>query len=50
MNQQHFFKSAKWVGAPERAGESFAVLRGHFKAENAEKVSLNVIGLGFFKC
>ena len=50
MNQQHFFKNAKWVGAKERTAEDFAVLRGHFTVEKAEKVSLNVLGLGFFKC
>jgi len=50
MNQEHFFKNAKWVGAKERTAEDFAVLRGHFTAEKSDKVSLNVLGLGFFKC
>lgn len=50
MNMEYFFKDAKWVGSPERTNKTFSVIRGHFNADGAEKVSLNVIGLGFFKC
>ncbi len=50
MNQEYFFKSAKWVGTPDRTGESFAILRGHFEIEGEKAVKLNVLGLGFFKC
>ena len=50
MTQEHFFGNAKWVGASERTHNTFSVLRGHFKVKSANKVSLNVLGLGFFKC
>lgn len=50
MTQEYFFKNAKWVGAPERTSETFSVLRGHFNADGACKATLNVLGLGFFKC
>ena len=50
MTQQDFFKNAKWVGAPERTTETFSVLRGYFEVADAESVSLNILGLGFFKC
>ncbi|MBP3445922.1 MAG: family 78 glycoside hydrolase catalytic domain [Clostridia bacterium] len=50
MKQEHFFHNAKWVGAAQRTAESFAVLRGYFDINSAKKVSLNVLGLGFFKC
>lgn len=50
MTQEYFFKSAKWVGAPERMPETFSVLRGHFNADGANRAKLNVLGLGFFKC
>ncbi|MBQ8341973.1 MAG: family 78 glycoside hydrolase catalytic domain [Clostridia bacterium] len=50
MTQQHFFKSAKWVGSARREAATFSVLRGHFHANAGERVSLNVLGLGFFKC
>ena len=50
MTQEYFFKSALWVGAAEREPESFSVLRGRFTAKKACKVSLNILGLGFFKC
>lgn len=50
MNQQHFFKNAKWIGAKERKTDSFSVIRGYFDISDTQKVSLNILGLGFFKC
>ncbi len=50
MKQEYFFHNAKWVGAECRTAKSFAVLRGYFDVESVQKVSLNVLGLGFFKC
>lgn len=50
MTQQDFFQNAKWVCLKENGNQKFAVLRGKFHIDNAEKVSLNIIGLGFFKC
>lgn len=50
MTQEHFFHNAKWVGAENRTAESFAVLRGYFDIDSPADVTLNVLGLGFFKC
>ncbi len=50
MNREHFFKTAKWVGASERTEKTFSVLRGRFTAEHFDRVSLHILGLGFFKC
>lgn len=50
MTQETFFGNAKWVGSRERTEKSFAVLRGHFTVNAPDKVLLNVLGLGFFKC
>lgn len=50
MRQEQFFHSAKWVGAAERTAATFSVLRGHFTADGACRVTVNVVGLGFFKC
>lgn len=50
MTQEHFFHHAQWVGAKERTAESFSVLRGYFHVDSAEKVTINILGLGFFKC
>lgn len=50
MTQENFFGNAKWVGAPEREASSFSVLRGRFFASEPRRVTLNVLGLGFFKC
>ncbi len=50
MTQEHFFKNAKWVGAKKRTSKTFSVLRGMFELDAVEKVSLNILGLGFFKC
>lgn len=50
MTQEYYFGSAKWVGASERTANTFSVLRGRFNAKAGERVSLNILGLGFFKC
>lgn len=50
MKQDFYFKKALWIGADKRTTEAFSVLRGYFKAVDAEKVTLRVLGLGFFKC
>lgn len=50
MTQEYFFKNAKWVGNANATTSTFSVLRGKFSIENVKKVSLNVLGLGFFKC
>ena len=50
MTQEYFFQNAVWVGAEKREPEGFSVLRGHFTVEEIKKVSLNILGLGFFKC
>ena len=50
MKQEYFFSDAKWIGAENRTAEGFSVIRSHFNAENPEKATLNILGLGFFKC
>ncbi len=50
MKQSDFFKSAKWIGAKNRTAESFCVIRGHFEVDCVTKATLNILGLGFFKC
>ena len=50
MTQAFFFKNAKWVGAAQRTAKTFSVLRGHFNADGVRKATLQVLGLGFFKC
>jgi hypothetical protein len=50
MEGSYFFKNAAWVGKAERTPGTFAVLRGHFNISAIRKVTLNVLGLGFFKC
>ena len=50
MNQEYFFKNAKWVGAKERTPKTFSVLRCRFELEDFKNVNLNILGLGFFKC
>lgn len=50
MNQQYFFRNAKWIGAENRTAESFSVIRGYFDLDKIKKVTLNILGLGFFKC
>ncbi len=50
MTLEHFFHNAKWVGAENRTPKTFSVLRGKFKLNDFNKVNLNILGLGFFKC
>ena len=50
MTQEYFFHNAKWVGALERTAETFSVLRSSFDIKTVKKATLNVLGLGFFKC
>ena len=50
MKQSDFLKNALWVGDANRTRETFSVLRGKFYVDNIERATLNVLGLGFFKC
>ena len=50
MTQSDFFKDAIWVGKNNSNHTTFSVLRGHFTVNEIEKVTLNILGLGFFKC
>lgn len=50
MTRSHFFRDAAWVGKAQRTRDTFTVLRGRFTVESPRKVTLNVLGLGFFKC
>lgn len=50
MTQDFFFHHAKWVGASSRSNTTFSVLRKSFQLGKIKKASLNIIGLGFFKC
>ena len=50
MTQEYFFRNAKWVGAENRTTKTFSVLRGCFELKDFKKVTLNILGLGFFKC
>ena len=50
MNQKFYFKHAKWIGAKERDADTFSIIRGKFCVGHFDKVTLNVLGLGFFKC
>ncbi len=50
MKQEYFFSDAKWIGAKNRTVKTFSVVRSHFNTDNAKKVTLNILGLGFFKC
>ncbi len=50
MKQSYFFKNALWVGSSERTDETFSVLRGKFYVDDVKTATLNVLGLGFFKC
>ena len=50
MTRSHFFRTAAWVGSAERDRNTFSVLRGRFTVASAQRVTLNVLGLGFFKC
>ena len=46
----NFFYNAEWIGASQREAKTFSIIRKCFNAENTKKATLNVIGLGFFKC
>lgn len=48
--QQEYFGNALWVSAKNADPMKLYVLRGHFNLDEADEVSLNVLGLGFFKC
>ncbi|MBQ7302787.1 MAG: family 78 glycoside hydrolase catalytic domain [Clostridia bacterium] len=50
MDKSFFFGDAAWVGKAERTEKTFTVLRGRFDIDTPKKVTLNVLGLGFFKC
>ena len=50
MERSYFFKDAAWVGKAERTAKTFSVLRGSFYVNSIKKVTLNALGLGFFKC
>lgn len=50
MTREHFFHNAKWIGAENRTAKSFSVIRGYFETESDDRVTLNILGLGFFKC
>lgn len=50
MEKSFFFKNAAWVGKRERSAKTFTLLRGYFDITEIKKVTLNVLGLGFFKC
>ena len=50
MEKSHFFKNAAWVGKAERTPKTFSVLRGSFDLQSVKRVTLNALGLGFFKC
>ena len=50
VNQEYYFKNAKWIGAKERDADTFSIVRGKFFLKEYKKVSLHVLGLGFFKC
>lgn len=50
MTREYFFHNAKWIGAENRTVKTFSVIRGYFEAKSTDKVTLNILGLGFFKC
>lgn len=50
MKREHFFYNAKWIGAKKRTAKTFSVIRGCFDVKASDKVTLNILGLGFFKC
>jgi len=50
MNQEYYFGKAKWVGAKDRTESTFSILKGSFTVHGECTASLNVLGLGFFKC
>ncbi len=50
MHREHYFRNAKWIGAKERTAKTFSVIRGYFEISSADRVTLDILGLGFFKC
>ncbi len=50
MEKSYFFADALWVGKAERTAKTFSVLRGVFNVNSVKKATINVLGLGFFKC
>ena len=50
MEKSSFFKNAVWVGKKARDEKTFTVIRGRFTISEIKKVTINVLGLGFFKC
>lgn len=50
MTRSHFFQNAAWVGKAQRTRDTFSILRGRFTVESADRVTLNLLGLGFFRC
>ncbi len=50
MTREQFFHNAKWIGAENRTEKTFSIIRGDFEINYAERVTLNLLGLGFFKC
>lgn len=50
MEKSFFFKNAVWVGKKARDEKTFTVIRGRFTISEIKKVTINVLGLGFFKC
>ena len=50
MEKSFFFKDALWIGKMTRNEKNFTVIRGRFTISEIHKVTLNVLGLGFFKC
>ena len=50
MKQKDFFGAGEWVSAADCTADSFLILHGRFTVRNAKKVTLSVLGLGFFKC
>ena len=50
MNQEYYFHNAEWIGSENRTADSFTVIRGYFDIDSVTKTTLNILGLGFFKC
>ncbi|MBR5498323.1 MAG: family 78 glycoside hydrolase catalytic domain [Clostridia bacterium] len=50
MNQEYYFHNAQWIGKEDRTAESFTVIRGYFDIDSVTKATLNILGLGFFRC
>ena len=50
MTQENYFGNAKWIGTADRTVKTFSVIRGRFYTDGKGRVTLNALGLGFFKC